>query len=142
MASETAPPFENAQPPSKRGADVVQLERVERDFWEREVFYRDLLNALPTAVYTTDAEGRITFYNDAAVELSGRRPELGSDQWCVTWRLFELDGTPMPHDQCPMAVALRERRVVRGDVAVAERPDGSRVTFEPFPTPLFDREGK
>src|SRR6476620_550179 len=43
---------------------------------------RELLEALPAAIYTTDSAGRITYYNQAAVELWGRRPELGDDQWC------------------------------------------------------------
>ncbi|MFN2474566.1 MAG: hypothetical protein ABR588_11700 [Sphingomicrobium sp.] len=41
-----------------------------------------------------------------------------------------------------MAVAVREQRAIRGEVAIAERPDGSRVAFTPYPTPLFDREGR
>jgi two-component sensor histidine kinase len=48
----------------------------------------------------------------------------------------------MPHDECPMAVALRENRHVRGAEAIAERPDGSRVSFVPYPTPLRDAEGR
>jgi len=47
----------------------------------------------------------------------------------------------MPHDQCPMAIALKEKRPVRGAEAVAERPDGTRVPFIPFPTPLVDGAG-
>ncbi|MBC7985690.1 MAG: PAS domain S-box protein [Sphingomonadaceae bacterium] len=103
---------------------------------------RALLGALPVAVYTTDAEGRITYYNQAAVELSGRRPELGSDRWCVTWKLYLPDGTPLAHDQCPMAIALRENRPVRGVEAIAERPDGACVPFLPYPTPLRDETGR
>jgi len=38
-------------------------------------YFRELLDALPTAVYTTDANGRITFFSQAAVQLSGRTPE-------------------------------------------------------------------
>jgi len=41
-----------------------------------------------------------------------------------------------------MAVALREGRAVRGAEAVAERPDGTRVPFIPFPTPLLDASGR
>ena len=63
-----------------------------------------MLDALPAAVYTTDAAGRITYYNQAAADLAGREPQLGSDEWCVTWRLYDADGTPLPHDRCPMAV--------------------------------------
>ncbi|MGE0120915.1 MAG: PAS domain S-box protein [Dongiaceae bacterium] len=103
--------------------------------------FRDLLEALPAAVYTTDAAGRITFYNDAAADLWGCRPQLGKSEWCGSWRLYWPDGTPMPHDQCPMAMALREGRSIRGMDAIAERPDGSRVHFLPYPTPLYDKSG-
>jgi PAS domain S-box-containing protein len=102
--------------------------------------YRQILDALGVAMYTTDAAGRITFFNDAAVELWGRRPALG-EEWCGSWRLFWPDGRPMRHDECPMAVALRENRAVRGWWAIAERPDGDRVAFQPFPTPLRDDAG-
>jgi PAS domain S-box-containing protein len=103
--------------------------------------WRQLLEALPAAVYTTDAAGRITFFNEAAVELAGHRPELGRDHWCVSWRLCRPDGTPLPHDECPMAVALREDRPVRGVEVIAERPDGTRVHLLPYPTPLHDSSG-
>ena len=56
-----------------------------------ELPYRELLDALPAAIYTTDAAGRITYYNAAAVQLAGRRPKIGSDEWCVTWRLYRPD---------------------------------------------------
>jgi PAS domain S-box-containing protein len=102
----------------------------------------ELLEALPVAVYMTDAEGCITFFNQAAADLWGHRPELGSDQWCGSWRLFWPDGRPMAHDQCPMALTLKEGRPVRGVEAIAERPDGTRVNFLPFPTPLRDSSGR
>ena len=41
-----------------------------------------------------------------------------------------------------MAVALKENRSVRGVEAIAERPDGTRVPFIPYPTPLHDSEGR
>src|SRR5580700_2639104 len=106
-----------------------------------ERYFRDVLEALPVAIYTTDAAGRITFYNSAAAALAGRRPVLGKDEWCVSWRLYRPDGTPLPHDQCPMAVALREGRPVRGVEALLERPDGTRVPFLPCPTPLWNASG-
>ena len=102
----------------------------------------ELLEALPVAVYTTDAQGRITFYNQAAADLWGHRPELGTDQWCGSWRLYWPDGRPLPHGECPMAVALKEGRAVRDIEAIAERPDGTRVRFMPYPTPLRDASGQ
>jgi PAS domain S-box-containing protein len=108
---------------------------------EREHYYRHMLEALPVAIYTTDAAGKITYYNQAAADLAGRRPQLGSDEWCVTWRLYHPDGTPLPHDECPMALTLKQGRPIRGQEAIAERPDGTRVPFMPYPTPLFDGDG-
>ena len=40
-----------------------------------------------------------------------------------------------------MATALREKHAVRNIEAIAERPDGSRFNFLPFPTPYFDDQG-
>jgi len=121
--------------------DVTGVKKEDRELRERERQFRDLLDALPAAIYTTDAKGKITYFNEAAVELAGRRPTLGSDEWCVTWKLYSTDGSPLAHDECPMAIALKEDRPVRGAEAVAERPDGGRVPFIPYPTPLHDASG-
>jgi len=99
------------------------------------------LQALPAAVYMTDAAGRITFYNEAAVRLWGLRPELGKSEWCGSWRLFWPDGRPMAHHECPMAIALKTQKPIAGAEAIAERPDGTRVPFLAYPTPLFDATG-
>lgn len=103
---------------------------------------RALMESLPVAIYVTDAEGRITSYNTAAVALWGCAPELGKAEFCGSWRLYWSDGTPMRHAECPMALALQQGKTIRGMEAVAERPDGSRVPFIPYPTPLHDTSGK
>ena len=100
-----------------------------------------VLDALPVALYLTDAEGHITYYNDAAAELWGWRPPLGQ-LWCGSFRIYTTDGAPLPHEQCPMGETLRTGVPVRGVRAVAERPDGSRVPFQPYPALLRDHTGK
>ena len=120
--------------------DVTEQKRLADATQQREKLAHQLLQALPAAIYTTDAQGRITFYNEAAVEFAGRRPSLGED-WCVSWKMFRSDGTPLPHDQCPMAITIREARPMHGEEAIAERPDGSRIAFAAYPTPLFDDAG-
>lgn len=126
---------------SKIARNISEQKRAEAALRDSERRLQDLLAAIPAAIYTTDAAGKITYFNEAAVELAGRRPTVGSDEWCVTWKLYWPDGTPLPHDQCPMAVTLREGKPVRGKEAVAERPDGTRVPFIPFPTPIRDASG-
>lgn len=121
--------------------DITERKRREEMLRVSEQNLRNLLAVLPAAIYTTDAEGKITSYNQAAVDLWGRAPKLGSDEWCGSWRIYRPDGTRLPHDQCPMAQAIREDRPIRGAEAVAERPDGTRAPFLPYPTPLHDESG-
>jgi two-component system CheB/CheR fusion protein len=108
---------------------------------ESEERLHELLNLLPAAIYTTDADGRITFYNETAAALWGRRPRLNVDRWCGSWQMYWPDGTPLPHDQCPMAVVLMEGQAVSGQEAVLERPDGTRMPFMAFPSALRDATG-
>ena len=100
------------------------------------------LNALPVPIYTTDVEGRVTFWNRACEEFAGRQPVIGKDKWCVTWRIHTTSDDYLPHEECPMAVAVREKRAIRGEIAIAKRPDGTRRAFMPYPTPLYDRDGQ
>nr|WP_206113508.1 PAS domain S-box protein [Rhizobium laguerreae] len=121
--------------------DVSEIFRVKRELVRKDQEIRQILEALPAAVYTTDAQGKITYFNRAAAELAGRDPIIGQDEWCVTYRLFTVDGQPLPHHECPMAIALKENRPVRGVEAMAQRPDGSMFPFLPFPTPIRNSGG-
>jgi PAS domain S-box-containing protein len=125
-------------------SNVVELNQGSPDKvrQERDRRFRGLLEALPVAIYTTDPSGRITYFNEAAAEFWGQRPQLGSSEWCGSWKLFWPDGAPLAHPDCPMALALKENRPIRGMEAVAERPDGTRIPFIPYPTPLYDQNGR
>lgn len=92
---------------------------------------RRLLDALPAALYVTDAEGRITYFNDAAAELWGRRPRGNTERWCGSSKLFRLDGAPLPHEQGPLAMTLKDGIAHRGK-AILERPDGTAYPSWPF----------
>ncbi|TCR69738.1 EAL domain-containing protein [Bosea sp. BK604] len=107
-----------------------------------KVWLAGLFDQLPAAVYLTDADGRISYFNPAAAAFAGREPRLGLDLWCVTERLFNQAGELMAHADGPMAQALREGRAIRNVELQAERPDGSRIRFLQNPTPLFDRFGR
>lgn len=123
-------------------SDVTEIAEMRRQLARKDEEMRQILEALPAAVYTTDARGKITYFNRAAVELAGREPVIGEDEWCVTIQLFTPDGEPLPHDECPMAIALKENRPVRGVEAMAQRPDGTMFPFLPFPTPMLNEHGE
>lgn len=101
-----------------------------------------MLDEIPLPIYTTDADGKVTYWNRACIDFAGRKPELGQDRWCVTWQLYTTTGEPLRHEDCPMAQAIRQKKPIRDAIAIAERPDGRRVAFRPYPTPLFDESGE
>ena len=109
---------------------------------ESERGFRQMIDALPAAVYTSDARGNLTHFNPAAVQLSGRVPKLGIDRWCVSWKLYRADKTPLPPEASPMAVALQDGRAIRGAEIIVERPDGTSIWVLCYPTPIFDAGGK
>jgi two-component sensor histidine kinase/DNA-binding response OmpR family regulator len=130
-------------PLEQRVADrTASLHATTQRLRDSEKQLQELISAVPAAIYTTNAEGKITYFNQATVELTSRMPTIGSDEWCTTWKLYHPNGTPLLYDQSPMAVALAEGRAIRNAEVVSERPDGSRVPFIPYPTPLRDNAGK
>lgn len=103
-----------------------------------------LASLIPAAVYTCDAEGRITYFNRRAAELWGREPRLGDDQekFCGSFRLWKPDGTLLRHEDCPMADAVRDGRAARNLEVVIEQPSGRRIVANVNIDPLFDVEGR
>ncbi len=124
-----------------RDLDVHQGVLSNGDRWHAPDLVQ-LLQNIPAALYTCDRNGYITMFNEAAVNLWGRRPELGKDLWCGSWKIYHLDGRPMPLSECPMAIALKESRPVNGHEIIVEQPDGNRKYVLPQPRPLFDSAGQ
>lgn len=122
--------------------DITEKYKIERQLKDSERQYRDLIQNLPEAVYTCDSSGYIQLYNKAAVKLWGREPVAGKDLWCGSWKIFNTDGTDLPLDSCPMAITLKEGMPVHGKEIMVQRPDESYRHVLPYPSPLFNAEGK
>ena len=62
--------------------------------------FPEVLDELAAPIYSTDPEGTLTYFNDACVTLAGRTPRVGTDKWCVTWKIYKTDGKYLP---CPLS---------------------------------------
>lgn len=123
------------------GIDVTDQVIARKKIEESEKKYKELIYSLPAAVYTCDAEGYIQLFNESAVMLWGQAPQVGKDLWCGPWKIYNTDGTPLPVEDCPMAIALKEGRILNPELII-ERPDGTRRNIIPYPQLTYDSSGK
>jgi PAS domain S-box-containing protein len=99
-----------------------------------------LLQAIPVAAYTCNAEGRITQYNKAACLLWGYEPDL-SISWNGAWKLFDEAGRALLPEHCATAVLLRSKTPVPDSEIIVERPDASRIFVTERPQLVVDGHG-
>jgi PAS domain S-box-containing protein len=117
-----------------------RLRKARKKSRKRDARYHALIEAIPVATYTCDAAGYLTCFNSAASDLWGHEPQIGKDQWCGSWKMYDSAGAALPFDQCPMATAIKEGRPVRGEIVI-EKPDGSRLAVLAQASPLTDESG-
>src|SRR5680860_103803 len=122
--------------------DVTEKVESRKKIEESEKRYRKLIQNLPVATYSCDAEGRILSYNKTAAALWGREPEIGKDLWCGSWKIYNEAGDPIPFDKCPMAIALKEGRTITDREIIVERPNGDKLNVVPYPVPFMDLSGR
>ncbi len=118
--------------------DITEEKENELAITESERKLRFVLNGLPVAVYLTDADGYIKDYNESAVDIWGRKPNIGVDRWCGSSKLYNIIGEHIPHDECPMDKAIKLNRSIFGEEAMLEREDGTMVNFIAFATPYHN----
>jgi PAS domain S-box-containing protein len=103
-----------------------------------QTFFKYFFYDSPSAIYSCDKEGYITYYNQAAVELWGREPELGKDLWCGSWKIYTPDGLSMPLSECPMALVLKEGRAYNNHYITIETPNHIFKELMVCARPIFD----
>ena len=81
------------------------------------ILARNLISAMMTPAFIVDPDGLMSFFNEAAGNLIGRRFEetgrLTREEWNEIGPVDE-SGRPVPSDRMPMTIALREGRPAYG----------------------------
>ena len=60
----------------------------------------------------------------------------------MTWQIFTTAASSCRTTNARWPRRSKSRSSIRGKIAIAMRPDGSRLAFSPYPTPLFDDDGQ
>lgn len=108
---------------------------------DSELLFKQYVNGLPVAFYTVDVDGKILLCNEAAVELWGRRPNIGEEFYCGAQKLYKADGTPIQRNDSLIVKTLSTKKAYQGE-AIVERPGGERRYVLSYPQPMFNSEGE
>jgi PAS domain S-box-containing protein len=120
------------------GNDVTEQVLSRKKIEEREKMYIDLIQKLPIATYTCDAEGRIVLYNKAAAALWGRIPQIGIERWDQSWNSSAKDAG---ESTTTLAEAVLELEQKFDKEIVIKRPAGDERNVLPCTVPFRDAEG-
>ncbi len=115
---------------SEREAAIKDLERLSSA-------YQAILDSAGEGIYGLDRDGCITFGNRAAADILGWQSEdvVGHKGHVVHHHSY-ADGSPYPHEACPIYAALKDGEIHRVDDEVFWTNDGSAVPVEYSSTPI------
>jgi PAS domain-containing protein len=108
------------------------------------ILARNLVSIISLAAFLVDVDGHIAFYNEAAAEVIGSSfEETGSltrEQWNPELGPFDEHGRPVPYEELPLTIAVREGRPAYGRFRI-RGDDGSLIEIEAGAFPLLGPEG-
>jgi len=108
------------------------------------ILARNLMSALSTPAFLVDEGGVLVFYNEAAGALLGKRFEelgtVGAEEWGSLFGPFDEAGNPIPYDELPLVVAVRNGRPAHADFEISSA-DGARHQVEVSAFPILTAHG-
>jgi PAS domain S-box-containing protein len=102
-----------------------------------------ILAQIADGVVLSDADGRISFVNEAGQRMLGIQG-LGTDlpAYSSTFRVLTPDGAPFPNEQLPLVRAIRNGETVLGAEWISVHPDGTRVQVQGSAVPVAAEDGR
>ena len=108
------------------------------------ILARNLMASLSTPAFLVDEDGILVFYNEAAGALLGKCFEevgqMGPEEWGVSFGPFDDNGNPIPFDQLPLTIALRQGRPAHAEFQIRSH-EGSDHQIEVSAMPIVAAGG-
>ena len=103
------------------------------------------MSALSTPAFLVDEGGVLVFYNEAAGLLLGKRFEelgtVGPEEWGSLFGPFDESGEPIPYDELPLVIAVRNGRPAHAELRDPLRPTAPSHEVEVSAFPILTAHG-
>ncbi len=117
---------------------VLERRRIARIAAERDAILQQLIEG----VIITDAQGCITFINEAASRLHGAATlNVSPEAYTETYHLYTESGNPYPPSELPLSRAVLRDEIVTEARWRIRRPDGTEVLVVGNARPIYDEQG-
>ena len=107
------------------------------------ILARNLMSTISTPSVLVDTDGVLVFYNEAAAALLGQRfEEAGKmpwQEWGARFGPFDNAGAPIPFEELPLTIALRDGRPAHHDFTISDL-SGERHSVEVSAMPLVSTQ--
>ena len=122
---------------------LLALERAARTSLAEFVAEREaILGQIAEGILMVDADGRITFVNEAAKSILGVSIlGIPAEDHTAAYHLSTMDGRPFATEELPLVRALRTGEAVMGFQFRIQRPDGSEAICEGNAAPVVRADG-
>ena len=128
---------------SERIRNQLLLERARHSAEADAAEQAAILGQLAEGVIVTDASGRITFVNDAAMKLHGvAELDVEPSRYSKTYNLLREDGSSYPFEELPLSRAVLQGETVRNAHWRIRRPDESEVLVVGNAQPVIGPDGQ
>jgi PAS domain-containing protein len=86
------------------------------------ILARNLLSSISTPAFLVGEQGALLYYNEAAGAMLGRGFEesanMTAEEWTKEFGPFGDDGQPLPYDEIPATLAVRDNRPYHGNFRI------------------------
>lgn len=119
------------------GRNITRRKKAEEKLRQATRKNELILNSAGEGIYGLDSDGAATFINPAAEEMLGyKEKELLGKKGHFIIHHSRPDGSPYPHEDCPIYAAIKDGSVHRESEEVFWRKDGASFPVEYVSTPI------
>jgi PAS domain S-box-containing protein len=127
--------------------DIHELKKVEEELRENKAILQAALDNSPAGIAIADApDGKLRYVNDSGLLIRGGDREsivngVGIDQYVASWQILDLDGTPLPAENVPLARAILFGEANSREFIVRRDSNDDRIVLGNA-APILDEDGK
>lgn len=127
--------------------DISERLRAEKELRETQAVLQAAMDNSPAGIAIANAsDGSLRYVNDAGLLIRGGDRKtvvngVGVDQYVASWRLFDLDGTPLKTDDVPLARAILYGETTTREFIIRTENNEDRIVLANA-APIRDDDGK